>query len=299
MRGHETESPRALPTVDLLGIPFHSVTERECVEHILRESRVGRGGWVVTPNLDIVRMLAASRDLRWLFRGADLVLADGMPIVWASRILGRPVPERVAGSSLVSTLSAGAARAGRSVYLLGGDPGTAQAAATELRRRHPDLRIAGVECPSYGFEADSAAVARIGAGIAACSPDIVFVALGCPKQERLIERIRGAAPRAWYLGVGISFSYLAGAVRRAPAWVRRSGLEWAFRLVQEPRRLVRRYLRDDLPFAGRLAALSIWGRIVALLPFGLRAPRLVPVEFATPRETSPREPPQRAEDGAD
>ena len=93
----------------------------------------------------------------------------------------------------------------------------------------------------------------------------VFVALGCPKQERLIERIRPAAPRAWYLGVGISFSYLCGAVRRAPGWMRQSGLEWMYRLAQEPERLARRYLRNGIPFALRLAAMTVQARVGAAL----------------------------------
>jgi N-acetylglucosaminyldiphosphoundecaprenol N-acetyl-beta-D-mannosaminyltransferase len=231
------------------------------VEHLLRELREGRGGWVVTPNLDILRLMAESADLRRFFSEADVVLADGMPIVWASRALGQALPERVAGSSLVSTLSEGAARQGNSVYLLGGDPGTAEAAAEVLRRRHPTLRIAGTDCPPRGFEKDAAVLSAIARRVAMARPDIVFVGLGCPKQERLIARIRSAAPNAWYLGIGISFSYLCGAVRRAPAWMRRTGLEWVFRLVQEPGRLARRYLRDDIPFALRLGGLVLRARI--------------------------------------
>jgi N-acetylglucosaminyldiphosphoundecaprenol N-acetyl-beta-D-mannosaminyltransferase len=96
--------------------------------------------------------------------------------------------------------------------------------------------------------------------LARAQPDIVYVALGCPRQERLIERIRPAAPNAWYLGVGISFSYLCGAVRRAPGWMRKSGLEWVFRLLQEPKRLGRRYLREDIPFALRLGAHAVRAR---------------------------------------
>lgn len=260
------------PRVDFLGLDFHRVTERECVEHILAELDRGRGGWAVTANLDIVRMLSSSPELWGFLRRADLMVADGMPIVWASRLLGRPLPERVAGSSLVSTLSAGAAREARSLFLLGGDPGTGAAAATELRRRHPELRIVGVHCPRMGFERDSRQLDEIAHQLQASRPDIVFVALGCPKQERLIERIRPAAPKAWYLGVGISFSYLCGAVRRAPGWMRQSGLEWMYRLAQEPERLARRYLRNGIPFALRLAAMTVQARMGAALGIDAGAP---------------------------
>jgi N-acetylglucosaminyldiphosphoundecaprenol N-acetyl-beta-D-mannosaminyltransferase len=264
------------PTVDLLGLRFHAVTEAQCVEHVLREVEAGRGGWVVTPNLDIVRMASSSREIWDLVARADLVLADGMPVVWASRLLGRSLPERVAGSSLVSTLTAGAAGAGRSVYLLGGDPGTAEGAAQVLRGRHPTLRVAGTECPPRGFDRDPALVRAIADRVRGAGADVVFVGLGFPKQERLIERIRPAAPRAWYLGVGISFSYLSGEVRRAPAWMRRSGLEWVARLAQEPRRLARRYLREDLPFVLRLGSLAARARFGARLPPGGRLPTLEP-----------------------
>lgn len=262
----------APPRVDFLGLEFHRVTERECVEHILAELDRGRGGWAVTANLDIVRMLSSSPELWGFLRRADLMVADGMPIVWASRLLGRPLPERVAGSSLVSTLSAGAAREARSLFLLGGDPGTGAAAAQELRRRHPELRIVGVHCPRMGFERDPRQLDEIARQLEASRPDIVFVALGCPKQERLIERIRPAAPKAWYLGVGISFSYLCGAVRRAPGWMRQSGLEWMYRLAQEPERLARRYLRNGIPFALRLAAMTVRARVGAALGIAHGAP---------------------------
>jgi N-acetylglucosaminyldiphosphoundecaprenol N-acetyl-beta-D-mannosaminyltransferase len=194
----------------------------------------------------------------------DVLLADGMPVVWTSRLLGRPLPERVAGSSLVSTLAAACAGSARSLYLLGGDPGTADAAAKVLRDRHPTLRVAGTYCPPRGFDRDPDAVEAIGSRVREARPDVVFVGLGFPKQEHLIERIRPAWPRAWYLGVGISFSYLCGAVYRAPGWMRTSGLEWVVRLVQEPRRLGRRYLRDGIPFGLRLASLAARARIASL-----------------------------------
>ncbi len=263
------------PVVEILGFPFHDVTEAACIEHILGELDAGRGGWVVTPNLDILRMLSGSRDLWALFRRADLTVADGMPIVWASKILGTPLPERVAGSSLVSTLSERAAAEGRSVYFLGGDPGTAEAGAAELRRRHPALRVAGTDCPPMGFENDPGEMERIVRRVEAAAPDIVYVALGCPKQERLIQHLRPSAPGAWFLGVGISFSYLCGEVRRAPAWMRNTGLEWTYRLLQEPGRLAGRYLRHDIPFGLRLAALSVWTRIAKALSLR-RLPRLAP-----------------------
>jgi N-acetylglucosaminyldiphosphoundecaprenol N-acetyl-beta-D-mannosaminyltransferase len=175
-----------------------------------------------------------------------------MPLLWASRLQGTPLPERVAGSELIYTLTAAAAEAGRSVFLLGGNPGAAERAGEELRRRNPTLKLAGTRCPPFGFEKDSASVDEITGALEAARPDVVFVCLGFPKQERLIERIRARLPTAWFLGVGISLSFVCGDIRRAPRWMQRIGLEWVHRLAQEPTRLFRRYVLHDIPFAFRL-----------------------------------------------
>jgi N-acetylglucosaminyldiphosphoundecaprenol N-acetyl-beta-D-mannosaminyltransferase len=247
-------------TVELCGVRLHKVTQAGCVAQVMEALAAGRGGWVVTPNLDHLRRLQSDAEFRALYAQADLRVADGMPLVWASALRGERLPERVAGSDLIFSLSEAAAGAGRSVFLLGGDAGTAEGAAAELRRRNPQLRVAGTHYPPPGFEADPAAVAAMRAAVVQAAPDVVFVALGSPRQERLIAELRGELPRAWWLGVGISFSFAAGAVRRAPPWVRRSGLEWVHRLAQEPRRLARRYLVDGLPFAARLLVSSAWAR---------------------------------------
>jgi N-acetylglucosaminyldiphosphoundecaprenol N-acetyl-beta-D-mannosaminyltransferase len=162
---------------------------------------------------------------------------------------------------LIHTLTAAAAEAGRSVYFLGGDPGTAQAAADTLLARHPDLRVAGVDCPPPGFEASDVQMSQLREKLHAAKPDIVYVALGSPKQEFLIVQLREVLPQAWFLGVGISFSFVCGRVRRAPKWVQRIGMEWAHRLVQEPGRLSKRYLIHGLPFAARLFAEALGERV--------------------------------------
>jgi N-acetylglucosaminyldiphosphoundecaprenol N-acetyl-beta-D-mannosaminyltransferase len=181
-----------------------------------------------------------------------------MPLIWASRLQGTPLPARVAGSDLIWSLTERAAREGCSVFLLGGNPGAAEAAAAEFTRRFPALRVAGHYCPPVGFENDPVQAAAIDAMLAAARPDIVYVGLGAPKQERLITRLRPLLPAAWFLGIGISFSFVTGEVRRAPRWMQVAGLEWAHRLVQEPRRLAKRYLVHGLPFAAKLLAVSAW-----------------------------------------
>lgn len=255
------DTPIARRTVNLCGVRFDALTEAETVEVIADQAASGAGGWVVTPNLDILRRLTIDAGFRTLCERASLRVADGMPLVWAARVQGTPLPERVAGSNLISSVSSAAARRGLRIFLLGGDPGSAEAAAEVLRGRHPNLHIAGLHCPPYGFEQDGEAMALIERLLTSAQPDIVFVALGCPKQERLIDRLRPQFPQVWWLGVGISFSFLAGHVRRAPLWMQRCGLEWVHRLVQEPGRLARRYLIDDLPFAVRLFTSAIRTRL--------------------------------------
>ncbi|HRK31141.1 MAG TPA: WecB/TagA/CpsF family glycosyltransferase [Tepidisphaeraceae bacterium] len=252
--------PPALPTIDLAGVELHAVTQTQAIEFLLGELDSGRGGMLVTPNLDHLKRCVKDLSFAALVAEADLVVADGMPLVWAAKIQGTPLPERVAGSDLIWSLSEAAARRGRRVYLLGGMPGTSEQAGKILSEKYPNLRVVGHHCPAVGFERDEKQVAAIINSLAEAKPDIVFVALGSPKQERLISRIRNVLPNAWWLGVGISFSFICGDVKRAPAWMQRTGLEWLHRLWQEPRRLFKRYIIDGLPFAGKLMVSSAWRR---------------------------------------
>jgi len=238
--------------IALLDARLHAITEHECVDWITSELRAGRGGWVVTHNLDHLRRLHRDLEFRSLCASAQIVVADGMPLVWASRIAGRPLPQRVAGSNLILSLTAAAAPDGRSVFFLGGNPGTAQTTAQRLQLLHPTLRIAGTCCPEPGFERNPQQLARVQDALRASRPDIVFVGLGSPKQEQIIAHMRPLLPGAWWLGVGISFSFVSGEVRRAPRWVQNLGLEWLHRLIQEPGRLGRRYVLLGIPFGCRL-----------------------------------------------
>ena len=238
----------AIPVVRLRGACLHAVSETATVEVILRSLAAGRGGWIVTMNLDHLRRFDQEPSYAALCANANLVVADGMPLIWASWLQATPLPERVAGSNLIWRISAAAAGRGLSVFLLGGAPGHARAAARVLQRHCPGLRIAGTCCPEMGFERDNRAVARICAAVQSARPDIIYVGLGSPKQEILIQRLRRIWPAAWCIGVGISFSFVGGQMPRAPLWVRRAGFEWLHRLLHEPRRLASRYLFRGLPF---------------------------------------------------
>jgi len=243
-------------TIKLLGVPVDALTLDQAAQRIVREAASGRGGWVVTPNLDILRRATRDAKFRTLYDATTMRLADGMPLVWASRLQRTPLPQRAAGSDLIFKLAEHAAAGGVTVFLLGGNPGTAEKSVDELKRRFPALRIAGVACPPPGFEKDGAAYESLIQRVADTRPGIVLVALGCPKQEQVIQQLRPRLPEAWFVGVGITFSFVAGEVSRAPVWMRRVGLEWFHRMMQEPGRLARRYLIDGIPFALWLFARS-------------------------------------------
>ncbi|MEU6414806.1 MULTISPECIES: WecB/TagA/CpsF family glycosyltransferase [Microbispora] len=226
-----------------------AVDEPFVADHVASAWKRDEGGSIVTANVDIVRLATRDPELAALVDGADLVVADGMPVVWAARLAGHPLPGRVTGASLVFSLSERAAREGRSIFLLGGERGVADEAARVLVERYPGLRVAGTYAPPFGFETTSEGVREAVDRVLAAAPDLVLVGLGFPKQERLIAAIRGRLPGAWYLGCGAGIPMAAGQFRRAPESVQRMGGEWLYRLWLEPRRLAGRYLRHDLPFA--------------------------------------------------
>ncbi|MER5626596.1 WecB/TagA/CpsF family glycosyltransferase [Streptosporangium sp. NPDC002544] len=268
-RGAAQVAPRRRPRPDkatrrrlrrrvrVAGVAIDPMTEGEVVDHVVAALKRGEGGHLVTPNIDISRIVARDERARGFVEGADLAVADGMPLVWAARLLGTPLPGRVAGADLIWSLSEAAAFYRHPVYLLGGPAGAAVQAACELVGRHPKLVIAGVDAPPYGFEDDPESYARVRDAVIAAAPRLVFVGLGFPKQERLIASLRRDLPGTWFVGCGSAIAFAAGTVRRAPAWMRRGGLEWLFRLTREPGRLARRYLVDDLPYALRLLVVSL------------------------------------------
>jgi N-acetylglucosaminyldiphosphoundecaprenol N-acetyl-beta-D-mannosaminyltransferase len=245
----------------LMGAPMGVVTEADAVQTIVSAAQASRGHWTITANLDHLRRYHSEPLVKELIDEADLVVADGMPLVWASHLAGHPLPERVAGSRMVWTICEAAGASGQSVFLLGGDSGVAKRAGDIFMERYPDLTIAGTACPPMGFQNDAEELERVVQQVIDAAPRIVFVALGFPKQDVLIRRLRDVLAHASFVGVGISLSYVTGDVSPAPLWVCNLGLEWVYRLSQEPTRLVRRYLVHGLPFAVRLMTSAAWHRI--------------------------------------
>jgi N-acetylglucosaminyldiphosphoundecaprenol N-acetyl-beta-D-mannosaminyltransferase len=233
--------------VRLFGVEIDAVRMPEAVARLTDWISADDGvcRYVVTPNVDHVVLLEEHEGLRRAYAEAGLVLADGAPVVWASRLLGRPLPERVAGSDLVPQLfDAAKARGSLRVFLLGGMPGVADRAAQRIAERWPHVTIVGTASPPPGFERDAAQNEDLLAAISAARPELLLIGLGAPKQELWISEHCAsiAAPAA--LCIGATIDFLAGERKRAPRWMRRCGLEWLYRALGEPRRLGRRYARD-------------------------------------------------------
>jgi len=242
------EHGREIDSVALFGVGISSVTFEDACAVI--DERISRRvpGFIVTPNVDHICRLRKDAALRAAYREAFLVLPDGMPILWAARLAGTPLREKLSGSDLVPRLSEHAMRRGYSVYFLGAQPGVAALAANRLQERYPGLRVAGTWSPPRNFGGDPEANAEAVARLREAKPDICFVALGSPKQEIWIHRHCATAEVPVLVGVGAAFDFIAGRRKRAPVWMQRSGLEWVWRLCHEPRRLGRRYLIEDSRF---------------------------------------------------
>lgn len=250
----ETTEPPLGPTdrVDLLGVSVDNLSFEDALDRIIALSRGDRPRYVVTPNVDHVMRMEKDARFREAYAGAALVLTDGMPLVWAAKLLGTPVKAKVSGSDLTPRLAAAAAEHGRSVYFLGGHEGAAEECAGVLTKRHPTLTVAGTACPPMGFHLDDAKNRAVIEAVRAANPDILFVGLGSPKQELWIHRHHEDLGVPVSLGIGASIDFVSGRVKRAPRWMQKSGLEWLHRLGSEPRRLWRRYLLQDSPFVWRV-----------------------------------------------
>jgi N-acetylglucosaminyldiphosphoundecaprenol N-acetyl-beta-D-mannosaminyltransferase len=211
---------------------------------------------LVTVNVDFIRIAARDTEFRDVLNAADLAVADGMPVVWLARLRGIPVPERVAGIDLVDDCCRIAARRGVGVFLLGAAPGVAEAAGRVLVARHPGLRIAGSYAPPFGPHS-AAETEKMLAAIRSVGRCVLLVAFGAPRQDLFIARHLHELDVVVAMGVGCTFDILAGQVRRAPTWMQRLGFEWAWRMAMEPGRLWRRYLLQDAPLLGVMAAAAI------------------------------------------
>jgi N-acetylglucosaminyldiphosphoundecaprenol N-acetyl-beta-D-mannosaminyltransferase len=240
----------------ILGMRVDPTSYEEATEKVLLWAAAGESRYVCVANVHMLMEAHDDPSLRALVNAADLVTPDGMPLVWMLRKLGHPHQERVCGPELTSRVCAEAARRGVPVGFYGGHPEALEALVRNLSARFPGLRVVYAYSPPFRPltpEEDE----RVTEEINASGAQILFVGLGCPKQEWWMAEHKGRV-RAVMLGVGAAFDFHAGRVRQAPVWMQRAGLEWLFRLVQEPRRLWRRYLKHNPRFL-LLAFLQLTG----------------------------------------
>jgi N-acetylglucosaminyldiphosphoundecaprenol N-acetyl-beta-D-mannosaminyltransferase len=240
----------------LLGAPIDSVTLAEAVAEIDR--RIVGDETAQHMSLNAAKLLKRDRDevLREAIDQCELITADGQAVVWAGRVLGVPLPERVTGIDLMAALLLLAEERGYGIFLLGARESVSAEAAEVIRRRHPEIRIVGRHHGYYPADAEPEVVAEI----AAARPSILLVALETPAKELFLARHRGSLEIPFVMGVGGAFDVLAGVRRRAPRWMQRAGLEWLFRLAQDPRRLARRYVVGNTQFIWLVLRTLVRGR---------------------------------------
>jgi len=234
--------------VTILNAAFDPLTRAATVHAIFHALAIGRRGWLCTVN---VSMLMTMRDNAWLQGFVDraaLVVADGQPLVWCAPLFGGRLPERVTGIDLIDAVCARAATEGKSVFCLGASQSLLHSTLAHLRARHPGLRIDGAD----GYF-DAASAAARAEQVRASGAQLLFVGMGCPRQEEFISEHWERLGVGMAIGVGGSFDVLGGARYRAHPWIGYLGLEWLVRLLQEPRRLARRYLVTNTRFCRLIA----------------------------------------------
>lgn len=229
--------------INIVGVKIDKYSLDEVVNLVI-EYAVSGGSpeYVVTPNAQHILTLQKDADFQEIYRQAFLTVPDGVPLLWAAKFLQTPLKGRVNGTDLFEKVCEGAASKGLKIFLLGGRPGAVEQAAEVLQGRYLGLKIVGMYCPPYGFESQPEELEIINSHIRDASPDILFVGLGAPKQEKWIYANYQQLKVPISLGIGVSFELVAGMVKRAPIWMQNSGLEWLFRFMVEPKRLWQRYV---------------------------------------------------------
>lgn len=202
--------------------------------------------YVVTPNVDHIVKLELDTEFQDVYNDADLILTDGMPLIWISKLKKNPIKEKISGSDLFPEVCKLASNKGYKIFLLGAAEGVAAKAAENLIGKYDRLNIVGTYSPSYGFEKDQLEIRKIIGMVNEVNPDILAVGLGAPKQEKFLYRYRKQLNVPVSLAIGASIDFEAGNIKRAPKWMQKRGLEWSYRLFKEPKRMFKRYLVDDI-----------------------------------------------------
>ncbi len=214
----------------------------QAVDQLIQEDK---SAYVVTPNVDHIVQLETSKELQDVYNNASLILTDGKPLLWIAKWYGTPIKEKLSGSDLFPLLCDMAAKKGYRMFFLGAAEGVAAKAAKNLAKRYKGLQVVGTYSPPFGFENNEDEMNKIKEMIKGAKPHILVVGLGCPKQEKFMYHHCKELGVPISFGLGASLDFEAGNVKRAPKWMANHGLEWLFRITQDPRRMAKRYLVDD------------------------------------------------------
>lgn len=236
--------------IKFMNTEIDNLTIDEALKRIDELILENKNAYVVTPNVDHIVRLERDGELKEVYRHADLILTDGKPLVWISKLYGKPIKEKISGSDLFPRLCALAAKKGYKMFFLGAAEGVAAKAAENLTKRFEGLQVVGTYSPPFAFEKDKAERAKIVKMIKDVSPHILIVGLGCPKQELFILHNKDVLGVPLSLGLGASLDFEAGKIKRAPAWMSEHGLEWFYRFLKEPKRMFKRYFIDDVKILG-------------------------------------------------
>lgn len=234
----------------LLNTYVDNVDMPETIAAIEQMIASDKKSYVVAINVDVVMKIENDPELKRVVDEADMVLVDGKPLVWISKIHGNPVKAKISGSDLVPLLMSVAAEKGYSVFIIGGKDGIAEQAKQKLTEKHKAINIVGTYAPPFGFEKDEAELKKINEMITVAHPDLLIACFGCPKQEKWIYENYQKYDAKVSICAGATVDFLAGNVKRAPKWMSEHGLEWFYRFLQEPGRMFRRYFIDDVKILG-------------------------------------------------
>lgn len=227
-----------------------NLTMDEALDAIDALIKKNNNSYVVTPNVDHIVQLETNRELQDVYANAALILTDGKPLLWIAKWYGTPIKEKLSGSDLFPLLCERAAKRGYKMFFLGAAEGVAAKAAENLAKRYQGLQVVGTYSPPFGFEKNQEEMEKIISMVKEAKPDILIVGLGCPKQEKFMYHHCKELEVPISFGLGASFDFEAGNIKRAPRWMANHGLEWLFRITQDPKRMARRYLVNDRKILG-------------------------------------------------
>ena len=235
-----------MPRIKFLNTYIDNLTMNEALNVVDELVTQRTPSYVVTPNLDHIVTIETDSEFAEIYENANLIVADGKPLIWISKILKTPIKEKISGSDFFPKICELAAYKGYSIYILGAAEGVGKKAAENLKNKYPDLNIAGTYSPAFGFEEDNRELQKIREKILKAKPDILAVSLGSPKGEKFIYRHLKEYDVPLSISIGATIDFEAGKIKRAPEWISAIGFEWLFRITQDPKRLTKRYWNDAI-----------------------------------------------------